>query len=117
MHNFKKLEIWKRSVDLVTEIYLLTQVYPKEEIFGLTAQTRRAATSIPLNISEGSAKSSNKDFARFLEMAVGSSFELETALIVACNLEYINSNVLEEKQAKVNELQRMINAFKDSLDK
>ncbi len=117
MHNFKKLEIWKRSVDLVTKIYLLTQVYPREEIFGLTAQTRRAATSIPLNISEGSAKSSNKDFARFLEMAVGSSFELVTALIVACNLEYIDSNALEEKQAKVNELQRMINAFKDSLDR
>ncbi len=117
MHNFKKLEIWKRSLDLVTEIYILTQVYPKEEIFGLTAQTRRAATSIPLNISEGSAKSSNKDFARFLEIAVGSSFELETALIVAYNLKYINNNVLEEKQAKVNELQRMINAFKDSLDK
>ena len=87
MHNFKKLEIWKRSVGLVTEVYVLTQKYPKEEIFGLTAQTRRAATSIPLNISEGSAKSSNKDFSRFLEMAVGSSFELETALIVACNLE------------------------------
>lgn len=117
MHNFKKLEIWKRSVDLVTEIYLLTQSYPREEIFGLTAQTRRAATSVPLNISEGSAKSSNKDFARFLEMAVGSSFELETALIVACNLEYLNFDVLQEKQSKVNELQRMINAFKDSLDK
>lgn len=106
MHNFRKLEIWRRSVDFVTEIYLLTQLYPKEE-----------ATSIPLNISEGSAKSSNKDFARFLEMAVGSSFELETALIVAHNLKYINNNVLEEKQAKVNDLQRMINAFKNSLDK
>lgn len=117
MHNFKKLEIWKRAVDLVTEIYVLTCDYPKEEVFGLTAQTRRAATSIPLNISEGSAKSSNKDFCRFLEMAIGSSFELETALIIAHNLKYIQINNLEEKQNKINELQRMINGFKDSLDK
>lgn len=117
MHNFKKLEIWKRSVDFVTEIYVLTQSYPKEEIFGLTAQTRRAATSVPLNISEGSAKSSNKDFARFLEMAIGSSFEIETALIIAYNLKFIDFNVLQEKQFKINELQKMIIAFKDSLDK
>lgn len=116
-HNFKKLDIWSRSVDFVTEIYLLTQTYPKEEIFGLIAQTRRAAVSAPLNISEGSAKSSNKDFARFLEMAVGSLFELETALIVACNLNYINSEELLDKQMKVNELQRMINGFKDILEK
>ncbi len=67
-HNFKKLDVWKRSVGFVTESYQVTQMYPKEEIFELASQTRRAATSAPLNIAEGSAKSSNKDFARFLEM-------------------------------------------------
>ncbi|OPZ27159.1 MAG: hypothetical protein BWZ00_01514 [Bacteroidetes bacterium ADurb.BinA174] len=116
-HNFKKLDIWNRSVDFVTEIYQLTQMYPKEEIFGLIAQTRRAAVSAPLNISEGSAKSSNKDFARFLEMAIGSLFEVETALVIACKLNYINSDELLDKQTKVNELQRMINGFKDTLEK
>ncbi len=115
-HNVKKLDIWSRSVDFVTEIYQLTQKYPKEEIFGLTAQTRRAAVSAPLNIAEGSAKSSNKDFARFLEMAIGSLFEVETALVIACNLDYINSEELLDKQTKVNELQPMINGFKDKLD-
>ena len=110
-HNFKRLEIWKRSVDFVTEVYLLTQSYPKEEIFGLTAQIRRAATSIPLNISEGAAKSSNKDFARFLEMALGSCNEVETALIVSLNLKFIDLQIFEEKQQKINELQRMIVKF------
>ncbi len=80
MFNFKKLEIWKRWEDLVTEIYLLTQAYPREEIFGLTAQPCRVAASVRVNISEGLAKSNNKYFCHFLEMVVGSSFELETAL-------------------------------------
>ncbi len=117
MHNFKKLEIWKRAVALVTEVYQLTQAYPQHEVFGLTSQTRRAATSIPLNISEGSAKSSDKDFARFLEIAVGSSFELETSLIIASNLSYISNDMLEEFQVKIGELQKMIFAFVNGLKK
>ena len=116
MHNFKKLEIWNKSMEFVTEIYLLTTSYPKEEIFGLTSQTRRASTSIPFNIAEGSAKSSNKDFSRFLEIAIGSSMELETALIVAYNLKYINSDTLNEKQNKITILQKMIYKFKNNLD-
>lgn len=90
MHNFKKLNIWQKSMDLVTQIYVLTADYPSSEIYGITSQTRRSAVSIPLNISEGSAKSSNKDFSRFLEMAIGSSNELETELIVAKNVGFIN---------------------------
>lgn len=100
----------------VTEVYLLTDLYPKDEIFGLTSQMRRAAISIPLNIAEGSAKSSNKDFARFLEMAIGSSMELETAMIIAFNLKYINLEVLSEKQNKITILQKMIYKFKNGLN-
>ncbi|VBB46306.1 conserved hypothetical protein [uncultured Paludibacter sp.] len=103
-------------MDFVTEIYLLTNDYPKEEMFGLISQTRRAATSIPFNIAEGSAKSSDKDFARFLEMAIGSSMELETALIVAFNLKYIDLQKLAEKQSKITELQKMIYKFKTNLN-
>ena len=117
MHNFKKLEIWRRAVTLVTEVYKLTHTYPEYEVFGLSSQTRRAATSIPLNISEGSAKSSDKDFARFLEMAIGSSFELETSLIIACNLEYISKDVIKEYQGKIVELQKMIFSFINGLNK
>lgn len=102
-------------MDFVTEIYLLTRKYPKHEIFGLSSQTRRAATSIPLNIAEGSAKSSDKDFARFLEMAIGSSYELESAVIIAYNLEYIDIEILNDNINKLGELQKMILAFKNSL--
>lgn len=89
--------------------------YPKEEIFGITAQIRRSATSIPLNISEGAAKSSNKDFARFLEMALGSCNEVETALIVSFNLGFIDAALFDEKTMKINELQKMIVKFKNTL--
>ena len=74
MHNFRKLDIWLKSMDLVVEIYNLTSVFPNHEKFGLSSQMQRSAVSIPSNIAEGSAKSSNKDFARFLEMSLGSSY-------------------------------------------
>ena len=76
MHNFRKLDIWVKSMDLVTDIYRVTNAFPNQERFGLTSQMQRSAVSIPSNIAEGSAKSSNKDFARFLEMSIGSSYEL-----------------------------------------
>ena len=89
MHNFKKLSIWIKSVDFVTEIYKVTNSFPSNERYGLVSQLQRAAVSVPANISEGSAKSSNKDFARFLEISLGSTFELETELLVSLNLSYV----------------------------
>jgi four helix bundle protein len=89
MHNFKKLSIWIKSVDFVTEIYKVTSTFLDNERFGLISQLQRAAVSVPANISEGSAKSSNKDFARFLEISLGSTFELETELLVSLNLSYV----------------------------
>lgn len=76
MHFFRKLDVWKKSMSLVTDIYQLTNSFPSQERFGLMSQMQRAAVSIPSNIAEGSAKSSNKDFARFLEISIGSSLEL-----------------------------------------
>jgi four helix bundle protein len=116
MHNFKKLDIWTKSMELVTKIYSITNSFPNQERFGLTSQIQRAAVSIPANIAEGSAKSSNKDFARFLEMSIGSSFELETELIIALNLKYIDSVVFTNIETKINEIQKMINGFKQSLN-
>lgn len=87
-----KLEAWKVSRALVKSIYLLTQSFPKEEMFGLTSQMRRAAVSIPSNIAEGAARAGNKEFAQFLNMAKGSLSELETQLLIACDLEYISSD-------------------------
>jgi len=116
MHNFKKLDIWTKSMDLASEIYLLTNSFPSIERFGLISQMQRSAVSIPSNIAEGSAKSSNKDFSRFLEMSIGSLFELETQLILATRLNYIESEVSISTLNKINELQKMIIGFKNKLD-
>ena len=72
VHNFRKLNIWLKSIELVTDIYKLTSLFPNSERFGIVSQMQRAALSCPTNIAEGSAKSSNKDFARFLEISLGS---------------------------------------------
>ncbi|MDD4993421.1 MAG: four helix bundle protein [Paludibacter sp.] len=116
MHNFKKLDIWIKSMDLASEIYLLTNSFPTIERFGLISQMQRSAVSVPSNIAEGSAKSSNKDFSRFLEMSIGSLFELETQLILATKLNYLESEVSISTQSKINELQKMIIGFKNKLD-
>ena len=115
MHHFRRLNIWSRSVDLVTDIYRLTNTFPAHERFGLISQMQRAAISCPTNIAEGSAKSGYKDFARFLEIAYGSLLELETELIVAMNLEYIDVENYELYKNRIVELQNMIYSFKDRL--
>ena len=116
MHNFRKLDNWTKSVDLVTEIYQLTNSFPSQERFGLMSQMQRAAVSIPTNIAEGSAKSSNKDFARFLEMSMGFLLELETELIIAVNLKYIDLAIFENIKNKIIELQKMLTGFKNKLN-
>ena len=115
MHNFKKLNIWLKSTEFVTEIYKVTNTFPNHECFGLISQLQRAAVSIPTNIAEGSAKSSNKDFARFLEISLGSTFELETELLVSFNLAYIDLGNYNQMQDKLAELQKMIIGFKNNL--
>ena len=115
MHNFRKLNIWTKSISFVSDIYKITNLFPKEEKFGLISQIQRASVSIPTNIAEGSAKSSNKDFSRFLEISLGSSFEVETELQVAVNLAYIDEASFLEIQNKLIELQKMISSFKDQL--
>ncbi|HLP04467.1 MAG TPA: four helix bundle protein [Paludibacter sp.] len=116
MHNFKKLAIWIKSVDYVADIYRLTKTFPSDERFGLISQLQRAAVSVPTNIAEGSAKSSNKDFARFLEISLGSTFELETELLVSHKLDYMDIEKYNQMQEKLAELQKMITGFKEKLN-
>ena len=88
--NHKDLEVWKKSIGFVTEIYRATNSFPKEEIYGLTSQIRRAAVSIPSNIAEGSARRSDKEFIQFLYIALGSLVETETQLIISKEIGYLN---------------------------
>lgn len=92
MSDFKELEVWKRAVDVVTSVYHVSAAFPESEKFGLTNQIRRAAVSIPSNIAEGSARHHTKDFVHFLRIADGSTAEVETQLIVARNLGFMESD-------------------------
>jgi len=90
MRDFKKFEVWQLSHQITLKIYTSTKTFPKEEIFGLTSQIRRSFASIGYNISEGSGRNSDKEFANFINIALGSSNEAENQLILAKDLEYIN---------------------------
>jgi len=111
MRNFKELEVWKEGRVLVKDVYLLTKSLPEDEKFGLTSQIKRCVISIPSNIAEGSAKDSQKDFARFLQISLGSSFELESHLILSLDLEIINIEKTVICLENIQRLQRRISSF------
>jgi four helix bundle protein len=117
MHDYKKLDVWNESVSLVTEIYVLTNSFPNSEKFGIVNQINRSAVSIPSNIAEGAGRLSQKEFVQFLGYAIASSFELETQLIIAWNLNYIETKQKEEVIEKLNIIQRKIHGLIKSLRK
>lgn len=98
--HYKELEVWKKSIELVKQIYLVSQNFPAQENFGLTSQIRRAAISVPSNIAEGVARYSDNDTIRFINIAIGSIAEIETQLIIAKELGYINTISNEENLLK-----------------
>ena len=116
MHQFKELKVWQKGREFVKEIYLKTANFPKDELFGIISQMRRSAVSIPTNIAEGCGRNSDADLNRFFDIANGSSFELETLLILAYDLDYITQEEFNESEKKINEIQRMIFGFKNSLN-
>ncbi|GAA5041118.1 four helix bundle protein [Marivirga lumbricoides] len=116
MHNFKKLKIWEKSMELSLLIYRITNDLPSEEKFGLTSQVRRCAVSIPSNIAEGSSRDSKKEFARFLSIAIGSSFELETQLLLSRKLNFITESDFNIVELSLTEIQKMLNSFIKSLN-
>lgn len=116
MNNFRELNVWKKAVDLATKIYKITEEYPKEEIYGLTSQTRRCTVSISSNIAEGAGRRSRKEFRQFLDIATGSCYELETQLIISQNLSYIDNDSFETILESLVEIQKMIYALVKSLD-
>ena len=111
MRDFKKLIVWERSHKLASVIYRLTKQVPKEELYGITSQMRRAAISIPTNIAEGSGKNTEKDFSRYLSIASGSASEVEYLLILAKELEFIDKKDFELLITEINEIKKMLNTF------
>lgn len=114
-HNFKNLNIWKLAIELANDTYILTDGFPKNEEFGLKSQLRRCSVSVASNIAEGSSRSSNKDFNRFLEISLGSLYELQTQIIISSNRSYFDLSKLENIENKITELQRMISGFQKTL--
>ena len=107
-HNYHELKVWAKAMDFVAEIYQLTQLFPKDELYGLTNQTRRAATSIALNIAEGSAESSNAEFIRFLQTAQRSVYKVVTMLEIALRLEYCEQAPIMHLTDDANEIAAML---------
>jgi four helix bundle protein len=102
MKTHKDLDVWKNSINFVTTIYETTKSFPNSEMFGLVNQIRRAAVSVPSNISEGASRNSNKEFIRFLYISLGSISEIETQLIISQNLNYISERIYNELTEKLN---------------
>ena len=111
VRTHKDLDIWKMSIDLVKDIYTLTESFPKDEQFGLTSQLRRAAVSVPSNIAEGSARNGNKEFIQFCYISLGSLSEVETQIIIATELNFIHNRLSSEVLEKVEIIRKKLLNF------
>ena len=108
MQKYQELIVWQKGMGLVTEVYRLTRGLPREELYGLTQQVRRAAVSIPSNIAEGQARDSTAEFRRFLSIAQGSRAEVETQILIAMRLGYVNETESRTTLSLLDELQKML---------
>lgn len=115
MKNFKELRIWKKGIDIAIKTYRVTETFPKEDKYSIVQQMNRAGVSIPSNIAEGSSRKSEKDYFRFIEIALGSTYELETQVIIAEQLNKGDKQLLKElKEALIDE-QKMLTGFQQAL--
>jgi four helix bundle protein len=112
MNNYKTLKAWQSSIELVVDIYKITASFPNKEMYGLTSQINRSAVSIPSNIAEGCGRTTSKDFNHFLTIALGSTCELETQLIIAFRIGYMNEEPFNISCEKIYAIQRMIKSLK-----
>lgn len=111
MRNFREYEVWKNGIAFTAGVYILTKELPDDEKFGLISQIRRASVSIPSNIAEGCSRNSEKDFARFIEIALGSAFEVETLLIISKEVAYFTDQQLERQLKELHGIQRGLNSL------
>ena len=117
MHNIKKLKIWNDSIDLCVDVYQALANMPNDERYGLSSQIKRSAVSIPSNIAEDAGRDTNPQFSHFLNIAYGSSYELQTQLIISERLNFISSEVNESLLNKLKKKQKMVYVFKENINK
>lgn len=115
METHKDLRVWQQSIEMVTSIYLMTKSFPKEELFGLVSQLRRAAVSVPSNIAEGYARGTDKEKLHFLRISSGSMSEVETQLILSRNLEYIDQEKYNEVSNSLTSVWKQLNSLISSI--
>ncbi len=107
MHNIKELKIWNKAIDLAVKVYSISAQFPSDERFGLISQTRRSAVSISSNISEGAGRNTKGEFAQFLGIANGSSYELQTQMVIAERLGFVKTELCDALLDNIDELQKM----------
>ena len=116
MHNYKNLHIWQEGINLARKIYEVTANFPANEKYGIVSQMTRAAVSIPSNIAEGAGRNSNKDFANFLSIAIGSIFELHTQIAICEQIGYIDQETAKQIDQQIYTLQQQITAYKQRIE-
>ncbi len=115
MRNFKELRIWQKGIEIAVKTFQLTDTFPKEDKYGISQQLNRSGVSIPSNIAEGSSRRSEKDYARFIEISLGSSFELETQLIISEKLSKGDQTLLQNLKTDITDQQKMLTGFQQKL--
>jgi four helix bundle protein len=115
MQDFKTFSVWQKAHQLTLGVYKATEMFPQGELYGLTSQIRRASTSIPANIAEGCGREGRVEFVRFLQIAMGSAYELEYHLLLANDLKYLNNKDYDNLNSQANEVRKMLLAFMKKL--
>ncbi len=111
IHNFRELAVWQKSMSLTRDIYRETKLFPQNEVYALCSQMQRAATSIPSNIAEGSGRATDKELVHFLNISLGSAYELETQLLIAFDAQYISQEIKDNLLQQVVEIEKMLYAL------
>ena len=115
MRDFRKIQVWERSHSFTLQVYKISSSFPKDELYGLTSQMRRAAVSIPSNIAEGCGRNTQAELVRFVHIAGGSASELEYQLILAHDLGYIGDEIYPDLNSDINEIKRMLVGFEKAV--
>ena len=115
VQSYRDLDVWKKAMHMVKNIYIISSHFPKDELYGLTSQMRRCAVSIPSNIAEGHNRDSLRDYLRFISIARGSAAELETQLLISLDLKFINDKNYTNIDAQLDEISRMLRGLQKSL--